>query len=47
VDLPQLVSIEAIGAWISIGNSEVLLAVVYKSSGHAWNDANVIELFKL
>jgi hypothetical protein len=29
---------------ISIGNSEVLLAVVCKSSGHAWNDADIIKL---
>jgi hypothetical protein len=27
-----------------IGNSEVLLAAVYKSPGHAWNDADIIEL---
>jgi hypothetical protein len=29
---------------IPIGNSEVLLAAVYKSPGHAWNDADIIAL---
>jgi hypothetical protein len=44
VDLPPLVSIEATGVCILIGNSEVLLAAVCKSPGHAWNDADIIEL---
>jgi hypothetical protein len=26
------------------GNNEVLLATAYKSSGHAWDDADMIEL---
>jgi hypothetical protein len=39
-----LVSIEATGICMQIGNSEVLLAAVCKSPGHAWNDADVIEL---
>jgi hypothetical protein len=44
VVLPPLLSIEATGVCITIGNSEVLLAIVYKSSGHMWNDADIIEL---
>jgi hypothetical protein len=44
-DLPPLTSREAKGVCILIGNSEVLLAAVYKSPGHAWNDADIIELF--
>jgi hypothetical protein len=43
-DLPPLVSIEATGVCIPIGNSEVLLAAVCKPRGHAWNDADNIEL---
>jgi hypothetical protein len=35
VDIPPLTSVEAIGVCILIGNSEVLLAVLYKSLGHA------------
>jgi hypothetical protein len=30
--------------WIPIGNINVLLAAVYKSPGHAWNDADITEL---
>jgi hypothetical protein len=41
--LPPLVSIEATGVCIPI-NSEVLLVTVCKSSGHAWNDADITEL---
>jgi hypothetical protein len=44
VDLPSLVSVEATGVCIPIGNSEVLLAAVCKSPGHAWNDADITEL---
>jgi hypothetical protein len=33
VDLPPLVSVEATGVCIPIGNSKVLLAAVYKSPG--------------
>jgi hypothetical protein len=44
VALPPLVSIEATSVCIPIGNSEVLLAAVYKSPGHAWNDADITEL---
>jgi hypothetical protein len=36
-DLPPLVSVEATGVCIPIGNSEVLLAAVYKSPGRAWH----------
>jgi hypothetical protein len=43
-DLPPFVSIEATGVCIQIDNSEVLLAAVYKSPGHAWNDTDAIEL---
>jgi hypothetical protein len=35
VDLPPLVTVEATGVCIPIGNSEVLLASVYKSPGRA------------
>jgi hypothetical protein len=45
VDLPPLVSVEVTGVCIPIGNSEVLLAVVYKSPGRAWSDADITELF--
>jgi hypothetical protein len=44
VDLPPLVSVEATGVCISIGNSEVLLAAVYKSPFRAWSDADITEL---
>jgi hypothetical protein len=44
VYLPPLVSIEVTGVCIPIGNSEVLLAAVYKSPDHAWNDAYITEL---
>jgi hypothetical protein len=44
VGVLPLVPVEATGVSITIGNSEVLLAAVYKSPGHAWNNADVIEL---
>jgi hypothetical protein len=45
VDLPPLASREATEYCIPIGNSEVLLEQsMYKSPGHAWNDADIIEL---
>jgi hypothetical protein len=44
VDLRPLVSIEATGICIPIGNGEVLLAAVYKTPGHAWNDTDITEL---
>ncbi|PNF15438.1 hypothetical protein B7P43_G18173, partial [Cryptotermes secundus] len=47
VDLPPLVSVEATGVCIPIGNSEMLLAAVYKSQGRTWSDADIIELLSL
>jgi hypothetical protein len=44
VDLHPFISIEATGVCIPIGNSELMLATVYKSPGRAWSDADVIEL---
>jgi hypothetical protein len=44
VDLPPLVSVEATGVCIPSGNSEVLLAAVYKSPGRAWSDTGITEL---
>jgi hypothetical protein len=40
VDLPPLISIEATGVCIPIGNNEILLAAVYRSPGRAWSDAH-------
>jgi exonuclease III len=40
----DLVSIQATGVCIPVGNSEVLLASVYKSPGRAWSDADITEL---
>jgi hypothetical protein len=34
VDLPLLISVEATGVNIPVGNDKVLLATVYKSPGH-------------
>jgi hypothetical protein len=42
-DLPPLVSIQATGICIPLGNTE-LLAAVYKPPGHAWNEANTTGL---
>jgi hypothetical protein len=44
VDLPPLISIEATGVCIPIGNREILLAAVYKSPGKAWTDADINKL---
>jgi hypothetical protein len=44
VDLPPLVSVEATGIYIPIGNTEILLAAVYKSPGRSWSDADIAEL---
>jgi hypothetical protein len=41
-ELTPLVSIEATGISIPIGNSEVILAAV--SPGHVWNDTDITEL---
>jgi hypothetical protein len=43
-DLPPIVSVEATGVCINIGNSEILLAAVYKSPGRACSDSDIIEL---
>jgi hypothetical protein len=45
-DIPQIMqySINATGVCIPFGNSEVLLAVVCTSSGHACNDTDINEL---
>jgi hypothetical protein len=39
VDLSPLLSIEVTEVCIQTGNSQALLAAVYKSPGHAGNDA--------
>jgi hypothetical protein len=44
VDLPPLISIEETGVCIPIGNSEILLASVHRSSGRAWIDADITML---
>jgi len=44
VHLALLVSIEATGVYILIGNNEVFLAAVYKSPSRAWNDADIMKL---
>jgi hypothetical protein len=44
VDLPPLISVEATGVCIPIGNQESLLEAVYKSPGRTWNDAYITEL---
>jgi exonuclease III len=46
VDLPPLISVEATGVCIPIGNRKVLLAAVYKSPGIAWSDADINELLR-
>jgi hypothetical protein len=44
VDLPLLISVEASGVCIPIGNQEILIAVAYKSPGRTWNDEDITEL---
>jgi hypothetical protein len=44
VDLPPLVSVEATGVCVPTGNSELMLAAVYKPPGRAWSDADITEL---
>jgi hypothetical protein len=44
VDMPQLVSVEAAGVSITIGNSEVLLAAVYKSLGLVHKNVRLSEV---
>jgi hypothetical protein len=43
-DPPPLVSIAATRFCLPTGSSKVLLATVYMSPGHVWNDANLTEL---
>jgi hypothetical protein len=47
VDLPPLISVEATGVCIPIGNKAILLAAVYKSPGRTWSDADIAELLSL
>jgi hypothetical protein len=47
VDLPPLISVEATGVCIPIGNKEILLAAVCKSPEHTWSDADIVELLSL
>jgi exonuclease III len=47
VDLPPLVSVEATGVCVPIGNNEILLLAVYKSPGHTWSNADIAELLNL
>ena len=47
VELAPLVSIEATGVYIPIGNNEVFLAAVYKSPSRAWSDADILQLLAL
>jgi len=42
-----LVSIEATGVYIPIGNNEVFLSAVYKSPSRAWSDADILQLLAL
>jgi hypothetical protein len=44
VNITPLVSLEATGVCIPIGNSEILLATVYKTQGRAWCDVDITEL---
>jgi exonuclease III len=47
VDLPPLISIEATGVCITIGNKEILLAAVYRSPVRDWMDIDIKELLSL
>jgi hypothetical protein len=47
VDLPPLVSAEATGLHIHIGNREVLLAAVYKSPGCTWSNVDITDIFSI
>jgi hypothetical protein len=44
VYLPALISVDATGVYIPIGNSEMLLTTVCKPRGHAWNDPDITKL---
>jgi hypothetical protein len=43
-DLPPLLSVEGTGVSIPIGNTEMLLAAVYKSPQTLWSDTDITEL---
>jgi hypothetical protein len=43
-DLPPLLSVETRGVCIPIGNTEMLLAAVYKSPQRLWTDTDITEL---
>jgi hypothetical protein len=43
IDLFLLVSVEATGVWILIGNTELFLAAVYKSPQRLWRNTNITE----
>jgi hypothetical protein len=43
-DLPPLLSIEATGVGIPIGNTEMLLAAVYKTPQRLWSDTDITQL---
>jgi hypothetical protein len=47
VDLPPFISAEATGVNIPIGNTEILLAAVYKPPERTWSDADIAELLNL
>jgi hypothetical protein len=42
--LSPIVSVEGAGVCIPTDSSEISLAAVYKSPGHAWIDVDIIEL---
>jgi hypothetical protein len=44
VELPALVSVEATGVCIPVGNDVVILAAVYKSPGRHWNNTDILKL---
>jgi hypothetical protein len=44
IDLPALLSVEATGVCITIRNTEMLLAAVYKSPQRLWSDTDITEL---
>jgi hypothetical protein len=44
VDIPPLISVEATGVCIPIGNQDILIAAVNKSPGRIWNDEDITEL---
>jgi hypothetical protein len=47
VDLPPLISIEATGVCIPLGNKEILLAAVYRSPVKDWCDTDINELLSI